>query len=61
MDLDEIFDEMPIPEDMPADVAKMFFEETRRAVNRGESLDSLLGRLFGSGTPRPSRRKGRRK
>ncbi len=59
-DLDEIFAGMPLPPDMPRDVAEMIMEETRQAVERGESLDSLMSRLFGPGSSQRSRKKGRR-
>lgn len=59
-DLDEIFTNMPLPPDMPKEVAEMIMEETRRAVERGESLDSLMSRLFGPGPSQRSRKKGRR-
>ena len=57
-----MFAGMEIPPDMPPEIAKMIFEETRGAVNRGESLDSLLNRLFGRGAGSGGKRKkGRRK
>jgi len=47
---------------MPPEIAKLLFDETRRAVERGESLDSLLNRVFGPEMGfRPKRRKGRRR
>ena len=60
-DLDEILAGMPLPPDMPRDVAEMILEETRQAVERGESLDSLMSRLFGPGSSRRSGKKGRRR
>ena len=59
-DLDEIFANMPLPPDMPREVAEMIMEETRQAVESGESLDSLMSRLFGPGPSQRSRKKGRR-
>jgi hypothetical protein len=61
-EFDEILDRGGIPPDMPPEVARVLFEETRRAAERGESLGSLLNRLFGSeaGFGRGSR-KGRRR
>ena len=61
LDLDEILAGMPLPPDMPRDVAEMILEETRQAVERGESLDSLMSRLFGPGSSRRSGKKGRRR
>jgi hypothetical protein len=59
-DLDAIFDEVPIPPDMPKEIAQILFEETRQAVANGESLDSFMKRMFGSTGGRRSSRKGRR-
>jgi len=48
--------------DMPPEIARMLLEETRKSVERGESLDSLLNRVFGSGPGFGGRRKkGRRR
>ena len=59
--LDEILNGLGLPPDMPPEVARILMEETRRAVERGESLDSLLNRLFGpAGFGRRSK-KGRRR
>ncbi|HTQ86774.1 MAG TPA: hypothetical protein VMI93_11225 [Candidatus Solibacter sp.] len=60
-DLDKLFAGMPLPPDMPKDVAAMILEETRQAVERGESLESLMSRLFGPGASRRSEKKGRRR
>ena len=50
------------PPDMPPEIARMVFEEAKRAVQRGESLDSMLNRVFGPGMGSGGRRKkGRRK
>jgi len=58
--LDELLGQ--IPPDMPAEIARMLFDETKKAVGRGESLDSLLNRVFGPemGFGR-RRKKGRRR
>jgi HPt (histidine-containing phosphotransfer) domain-containing protein len=62
LDFDAIIDQTEIPPDMPPEIAKLLFDETRRAVERGESLDSLLNRVFGPEMGfRPKRRKGRRR
>jgi hypothetical protein len=62
VDLDEMLDEMEIPPGVPPDIAKTLFAETRKALERGESIDSLLNRVFG---PEPGfsgrRKKGRRR
>jgi len=60
--LGAILDRLEIPPDMPPEIAKILFEETGKAVQRGESLDSLLNRLFGPGMGfGGSRKKGRRR
>ena len=60
--LTQLIDGMPIPPDMPPEIAKILFEETKKAVQRGESLDSLLNRLFGPETGfSGKRKKGRRR
>jgi hypothetical protein len=48
-DGDPGLDEFPaeIPPGMPPEIARLLFDETRKAVQRGESLDSLLNRVFG--------------
>jgi hypothetical protein len=62
LDLDAIFDGTELPPDMPPEIARMLFEETRKAVQSGESLDSLLNRVFGSDAGFSRRRKkGRRR
>ena len=55
--MDEMLAGMPIPPDMPPELAKIFLAETRKAVQNGESLDGLLSRLFGDG---PGGRKKKR-
>ena len=61
-DDDVDFDEeaFGIPPDMPPEIARMLFEETKDAVRRGESLDEFMARLTGRGLPRRKRKKGRR-
>ena len=60
--VDAIFGGTEIPPDLPPDLAKILFEETRKSVQRGESLDSLLNRVFGPGMGFGGRRKkGRRR
>ena len=61
LDDEDLLDQFEIPSDMPPEVARMLFEETRNAVRRGESLDQFLSRLTGSGLPRKRRKKGRRR
>ena len=61
-DLDAILDSSQIPPDMPKEIAKILLDEARKAIDRGESLDSLMNRLFGPGTRFDGgRKKGRRK
>ena len=53
---------LELPPDMPPEIARMIVEETGKAAQRGESLDSLLNRLFGPGAGFGGRRKkGRRR
>jgi hypothetical protein len=60
--LDDLFNETEIPPDMPPEIAQVLFAETKKAVQRGESLDSLLNRVFGPETGFGKRRKkGRRR
>jgi hypothetical protein len=62
LDLDAILEGTELPPDMPPEIARMLLEETRNAVERGESLDSLLNRVFGSQAGFGGRRrKGRRR
>jgi hypothetical protein len=62
LDLDAILDGTELPPDMPPEIAKMLLDETRKSVQRGESLDSLLNRVFGPGAGFGRRRKkGRRR
>src|ERR1019366_9418262 len=62
LDLDAILDGTQLPPDMPPEIARILFEETRKSVQRGASLDSLLNRVFGSGAGFGRRRKkGRRR
>ena len=60
--LDAILDGTGFPPDMPPDIAKILFEEMGKSVRRGESLDSLLNRLFGPGMGfGGGKKKGRRR
>ena len=62
VDFDAILDETGIPPDMPPEVARMLFNEVGKAVQRGESLESLLNRVFGPEMGFGGRRKkGRRR
>jgi hypothetical protein len=47
---------------MSPEIARLLLEETRKAIQRGESLDSLLNRMFGPRAPFAGKRKkgGRR-
>ena len=60
-DLEEMFKQFPFPPGMPPEIARMLFEETKKAALRGESLDELQARLFGSMSGGQRRKKGRRK
>ena len=61
-DLDAYLDGMELPPDMPPEIARVLLEETQKSVERGESLDSLLNRVFGSGAGfGRTRKKGRRR
>ena len=62
LDLDAIIDGTEIPPDMPPEIAKILFDETKKAVQRGEPLESLLNRVFGPEMGFGKRRKkGRRR
>jgi tetratricopeptide (TPR) repeat protein len=55
---DDPFDEddpmgFDMPPDMPPAIAAMLFEETEKAVMKGESLDDLMARLIDMGFPPP--------
>ena len=61
LDIDAMVDGMDLPPDMPPEIAKILFEETKKSVQRGESLESLLNRVFGPEMGFGGRRKkGRR-
>jgi hypothetical protein len=60
-ELEELFEEFAIPPDMPPEIARMLFEETKRAAMNGESLDTLLNRVLGGMGPRRKSKKGRRR
>ncbi len=57
VDFDAILNETQLPPDMPPEIARMLLEETGKAVQRGESINSLLNRLFGPGARFGERRK----
>jgi len=62
LDFDAMLDGTELPPDMPPEIARMLLEETRKSVERGESLDSLLNRVFGPEAGFGGRRrKGRRR
>ena len=62
VDFDAILDGTELPPDMPPEIAKMLFNEAGKAVQRGESLESLLNRMFGPEMGFSGRRKkGRRR
>jgi hypothetical protein len=53
---------MPLPPGMPPEIAKMLLEETRKSLERGESIDSMLNRVIGHGPgPGGKRKKGGRR
>lgn len=61
-DLDAILDETALPPDMPPEIAKMLLGEVQKSIQRGESLDSMLNRVFGPGAGfGGGRKKGRRR
>lgn len=62
VDLDAILDGMPLPPGMPPEIGRMLLEESMKAMQRGESMDSVMNRLFGSGPGSGGKRKkGRRR
>ncbi|HTX33468.1 MAG TPA: hypothetical protein VME43_00540 [Bryobacteraceae bacterium] len=61
VDFDALMNGMELPPDMPPEVAKIMFQETQKSVQRGESLDSLLKRLFGPAAASRRTKKGRRR
>jgi hypothetical protein len=61
-DLDAMLDDIEFPPGMPPEIAQAMFGEIGKAVQRGESIDSLLNRLFGPGAGfGGKRKKGRRR
>jgi hypothetical protein len=60
-EMEEMFEEFPLPPGVPPDVARMLFEETKKAAKRGESLDDLQARLFGYLMGGQKGKKGRRR
>jgi hypothetical protein len=62
IDFDEMLDGLEIPPDMPPDIARMLVQEMTQALKRGDSLDSMMNRLFGPGAGFGGRhKKGRRR
>jgi hypothetical protein len=61
VDLDDIFNSIPIPRDMPKEIAQMLLEQSEQAVARGESPESFAARLFGSVGTEELKKKGRRR
>jgi len=61
LDIESLLDSMPLPPGMPPEIGKMMLAEALAGIARGESVDSVMSRLFGS---RPGsgakRKKGRR-
>jgi hypothetical protein len=58
--MDEIMEQFPPPPGMPSELARSLLEKATRAVAGGESVDSVMSRLFGSVLQRPSGKKGKR-
>jgi hypothetical protein len=58
-DFEEIFDEVPVPREIPPQIARVLFEEATQAAKRGESIEEMIARLMGRPAPR-RRKKGRR-
>jgi hypothetical protein len=57
-----MFGGMELPPDMPPEIARMLYAETKKSIERGESLDSLVNRLFGPETRfGGGRKKGKRR
>jgi hypothetical protein len=62
LDLDAVLDGMPMPPGMPPELGKMVLAEALGSVARGESVDSVMNRLFGSMPgSRGKRKKGGRR
>jgi hypothetical protein len=62
LDLGPVIDGMDLPPGLPPEMAKMLFSEATKAIERGESMDSFLNRVFGPGPRTRGRRKrGRRR
>jgi hypothetical protein len=64
-ELNDIVDELPVPRDIPAAVAKTVKEELRKALRNGEPMDELMNRLhdmlpeFGGPPPVAGKRRRR--
>ena len=61
LEFEDMVDEFPLPPGVPAEFARVLFEETKKGALRGESLDDLQARLFGFLMGGGKGRKGRRK
>lgn len=60
-DVDDFIDN-ELPPGMPPEIGRMLYEETKKAIERGESLDQLMARLMGSDRlPGGRKKKGKRK
>lgn len=60
-DFEDISDDFPIPPGMPPELAKILFEEARNAAVSGESLESLMARLFRGIPPAGPHKKGKKR
>jgi hypothetical protein len=60
-EIESLLNSMPLPPGMPPEIGKMMMAEALAGIARGESIDSVMNRLFGS-RPGPfgKRKKGRR-
>lgn len=57
LDLDEILNSMPLPPGMPPEIGKVLLAEAIGSVARGESMESVMNRMFGSGPGSGGKRK----
>jgi hypothetical protein len=61
VDLDEALDNMPLPPGVTPEMARMLVQEAVKSVERGESMDAMLNRVFGSAPGGRKRKKGGRR
>jgi hypothetical protein len=47
-DIESLLESMPLPPGMPPKIGKMMIAEALGGIARGESVDSVMSRLFGS-------------